>query len=305
MATNEFLTPTIIARTALATLYNTIVLAQLVWRDWDNEFQKIGRTVNIRKPAVFESEKFDRNKGTQAQDINEDEVAVTLDTIRNVTVAVTDEEMTLDIVDFQAQVLNPMMESIAQDIDGDLAERLVKVAREAKQLAPIGTNQEGHLAANTAYSKSREILSRNKYPRSNRNAAISPEGVTSVLEDKLLVAAHESGTTDALREAEIGRIYGIESYETQEFGEGNGPKGEADGVVFHQTAVTLAMRPLVEPKGVASNQVSVESFKSLSLRTVYQYNGQKKQDEVSIDTLYGIATTREDGAVELDLGQGS
>lgn len=302
---NEFLTPTVIARTALATLYNTIVLAQLVWRDFDNEFQKVGRTVNIRKPAVFESEKFDRNKGTQAQEINEDEVAVTLDTIRNVTVAVTDEEMTLDIISFQEQVLNPMMESIAQDMDADLAEKLVEMARSAGQIATITTNQEGHLAANTAYNKVREVLTRNKFPKSQRYAGISPEGTSSVLSDKLLVAANESGTTDALREAEIGRIYGIDSYETQEFGDGEGDKGEADGVAFHKTAVTLATRPLVEPKGVASNQVSVESFKSLSLRTVYQYNGHLKQDEVSVDTLYGIAVTRETGAVELDFGQGS
>jgi hypothetical protein len=302
---NTFLTPTVIARQALATLYNTIVLAQLVWRDFDNEFQKIGRTVNVRKPAVFESEVFDRSKGTKAQNIDETEVPIELDTIRNVTVAVTDEEMTLDILDFNTQVLAGMMEAIAQDLDGDLAESLVEAAREAGQVATITNNQEGHLAANTAYNKAREILTRNKFPRSNRTAGISPEGTSAVLSDKLLVAANESGDTDALREAEIGKIYGIDSYETQEFGDGRGDKGEADGVAFHQSAVVLACRPLVEPKGVASSQVAVESFKSLSLRTVYQYNGEKKQDEVSVDTLYGIAVTRENGAVELDFGQGS
>lgn len=302
---NTFLTPTVIARQALATLYNTIVLAQLVWRDFDDEFQKIGRTVNVRRPAVFESEKFNRADGTTAQNIDETEVPIELDTIRNVTVAVTDEEMTLDILDFNEQVLAPMMEAIAQDVDGDLAEKLIETAREAGQIATITQNQKGELAANTVYNKAREILTRNKFPKSNRNAAISPEGTTSVLTDLLLVAANEAGTTDALREAEIGKIYGINSYETQEFGDGEGDKGEADGVAFHQTAVTLACRPLVEPKGVASNQVAVETFKSLSLRTVYQYNGEKKQDEVSVDTLYGIAVTRESGAVELDFGQGS
>jgi hypothetical protein len=298
---NTLITPTVIARTGLATLYNTIVLGGLVWRDFDAEFaSKVGRVVNIRKPAIFDAEIFDRSKGTQAQEIDEGEVAVELDTIANVTVAVTDEEMTLDIIDFQVQVLNGMMEAIAQKVDADLAERLTEVARDAGQVA-----SEVGGEANSAYRFARQILSRNKYPKGNRYAALSPEGVSEVLDDKLLVAANESGTTDALREAVIGRIFGIENYETQEFGDGPGPKGEADGVAFHQTAVTLAVRPLIEPKGLAASQVSIESFKSLSLRTVYAYNAEKKQDEVSLDMLYGIATTRDDGAVELDFGQGS
>ncbi len=306
MAENTFITPTVIARTGLATLYNTIVLAQLVWRDFDGEFAaKVGRVVNIRKPAVFTAEEFDREKGTQTQEIEEDEAAVKLDKIANVTVAVTDEEMTLDIEDFSMQILEPMMEAIAQKIDADLATELVQAARTAGQVAGMSENSEGNVVANTAYSKAREILTRQKFPKANRNAALSPEGVTEVLTDKLLVAANEAGTTDALREAAIGRIYGVDNYETQEFGDGPGVKGEADGVAFHKTAVALVVRPLVQPKGLAPNQVAIENFKSLSLRTTYAYNQAKKQDEVSTDLLYGIETLYENGAVELDFGQGS
>src|SRR4051812_20307483 len=98
---NEFITPTVIARTAVATLYNALVLAQLVWRDFDSDFAgKQGNQINIRKPAVFTAEEFNRSKGVTTQTITEDEVPLSLDTIANVTVAVTDEEMTLDIADF-------------------------------------------------------------------------------------------------------------------------------------------------------------------------------------------------------------
>jgi hypothetical protein len=299
---NTIITPTVISRTGLATLYNTIVLAALVWRDFDADFTaKQGNTVDVRKPAVFEAEEFDRATGTQAQAIEEEEVPVKLDTIANVTVAVTDEEMTLAIEDFQVQVLNGMMEAIAQKVDGDLADELTEAARGSGQLATMGEDP-----ANTAYRLARQILSRRKFPKGDRNAALSPEGVSAVLGDKLLVAANESGTTDALREAALGRIYGINNYETQEFGDAvAGPRGEADGVAFHKTAVALVVRPLNTPKGLATEQVSIESFKGLSLRTVYAYNAGEKQDEVSVDLLYGIETLREEGAVELDFGVGS
>jgi P22 coat protein - gene protein 5 len=89
------------------------------------------------------------------------------------------------------------------------------------------------------------------------------------------------------------------------FGQGAENRGEADGVVLHRTGVTLASRPLQAPKGVAPNQVAVANYKSLSLRTVYAYNHNKKQDEISVDLLYGLKATRADGVVLLELGIGS
>lgn len=298
---NEYITPTVIARTAVATLYNTLVLAQLVWRDFDSDFAgKQGNSINIRKPAVFTAEEFDRSKGVTTQTITEDDVPLTLDTIANVTVAVTDEEMTLDIADFSSQILAPAMEAVAQKVDADLAEALADNASEAGQV----TSGSGE-TANAALREAREKLTRNKYPSANRYAVVSPEGTSELLSDKLLVAVDQSGASAALREANVGRVFGIDTYESQVFGQGGQTKGEFDGVAFHKTAVTLAVRPLVTPKGVASSQVAVENYKSLSLRTVYDYNHNKKQDEVSVDLLYGIADTRDDAAVELDFGQGS
>lgn len=296
-----FITPTVISRTGLATLYNTMVLANLVWRDFDVDFRgKQGDTITVRKPAVFTPETFDRSQGITLQDPAEDSVDLSLDTISNVSFPVTDEQMTLEISDFQEQLLTPAMEAIVQGIDGGLADELVSAAEAASQVATASESN-----ANAAFRAARASLSRNKLPVVDRYAALSPEGTSAVLGDDLLISANRAGTTDALREANIGRLLGFDTYESQVFGEGPGPKGMADGVAWHRSAVTLAIRPLDAPKGLAPNQVSVENYKGISLRTVYAYNNTYKQDEVSLDVLYGIATTREEAAVELDFGQGS
>lgn len=299
---NTFITPNLIAKTGLATLYNTIVLAGLVWRDFDVEFRgKQGDTVTVRKPAVFTAEEFNRSSGITLQDAVEDSVDITLDTIANVSFPVTDEQMTLEISDFQAQLLDPAMEAIAQKIDGDLAEELVDAAGTASNIA----SATGATPANAAYRTARAMLSRDNLPLSERYVVLSPESVSAVLGDDLLISAERVGTTAALREAQIGRLLGFDNYESQVFGAGPGDRGQADGVAFHKSAVTLAVRPLDQPKGLAPNQVSVQSYKGLSLRVVYSYNNTKKQDEVSVDVLYGLKTTRDFASVELNFGQGS
>ena len=299
---NDFITPSVIARRGLATLYNTTVLGNLVWRDFDPDFTgKQGDTVTIRKPAVFTAEEFSRSAGVTIQNADEDSTTVVLNKIANVSFAVTDEEMTLEVEDFENQLLVPAMEAIIQKVDGDLAEALI----DAAEGSGGGGTATMDSVASDAVIEARTKLGRNKLPTSDRHAVLSPEGAGVALADDLFVEADKSGATDALREGSIGRVFGFDTYESQVFGLGSGDKGVADGVAFHRSAVTLAVRPLDVPRGLPSDKVAVENFKGLSLRTTYSYNSNKKQDEVSCDLLYGIAATRPAGAVQMSFGQGS
>ena len=134
---------------------------------------------------------------------------------------------------------------------------------------------------------------------------LSPAGTSEALRDPLFTPVDTSGSTDALRNANIGRVFGIDTFESQVFGTGPGDVGVADGVAFHRSAITLASRALQAPMGVSDSQVAVESYRGLTLRVVYDYDVKYKQDVISIDFLYGTAATRPEGAVALDMGQGS
>ena len=299
---NTYITPSIISRVGLATLYNNMILGGLVWRDFDPDFSgKVGDTINVRRPAVFTATEFDRSKGIDIQDVTESSIPVALDTIADVSFEVTSEELTLDIDDFAARLLNPAMMAIVQKVDTDIANKLSATATGpggggTATIASVGSDP---------FLKAREILTRNKFPVSGRNGVLSPEATSSALADPLFVQAQQAGTTDALRNANVGRAFGIDTYESGQLGYGAGAAGEADGLAFHTTAVTLASRALQAPYGVATEMVAIESFQGLTLRTVYQYDITKKQDVVSIDFLYGLATTRASGAVLLDYHKGS
>jgi len=299
---NTLLTPNLIARVGLATLYNTTVLAGLVWRDFDPDFTgKQGDTITVRKPAVFEAQDFNRATGIVLQDAAEEGVPVALDHIADVSFPVTSEELSLSIDDFSARLLTPAMEAITQAVDAALAAALVDASNDTGGGGTVTMDTKG----SDAMLKAREVLTRNKLPTTQRYGVLSPEGTTVALSDPLFVEADKSGSTDALREASVGRVFGIDTYESQAFGAGPGDVGTADGVAFHRTAVTLASRAMQAPLGAASSQVAIESYKGLTLRVVYDYDIKYKQDVVSVDFLYGIAKTRVEGAVALDLGAGS
>jgi hypothetical protein len=299
---NALITPSLIARVGLATLYNTTVLAGLVWRDFDESFTgKQGDTITIRKPAVFAAQDFNRATGIVLQSINEGSIPLKLDHLADVSFPVTAEELTLNIDDFSARLLTPAMEAIVQKVDVAIGEAAVDAAK-----GPGGGGTAVMDAkANDVMIEAREKLTTNKLPATGRFAVLSPAGTSVALKDPLFVEADTSGSTDALREASIGRVFGIDTYESQTFGYGPGDVGKADGVAFHRTAMTLASRALQAPMGVSASQVAIESYKGLTLRVVYSYDQKYKQDVISVDFLYGIAATRPEGAVALDMGQGS
>lgn len=300
---NDFITPTVIARTALATLYNTTVLAQLVWRDFDPDFSgKQGDTITIRKPAVFTANEFDRNSGISVQNVDEDSTTATLDKIADVSFYITTEELTLELDDLDARVISPAAEAISQKVDGDLAEALVDAA---ESVGGGGTVNGTQTTPHTAIVDARTVLSRAKLPESQRYAVFSPEATGSLLKDDLFKSVDKSGSTDALYEASIGRKFGIDNYESQVFGYGPNDKGQADGVAFHRHAVALVSRQLAIPNGVSPTQVAIADYKGLALRTVMSYDVTKKLDVCSVDLLYGISTLRKEAAVQVNLGFGS
>lgn len=296
--------PTVIAGEALAVLYNTTVLAQLVHRDFDREFTgKQGDTVTIRTPTTFTANTFDRGSGISLQNATESSTSIALDTILDVSFAVTAEDLTLTIDNFRDRFIAPAMEGMVQAVDGVIAENLVDAA---EGVGGGGTSTWSSSKASNVFvgeTGARSKLTRAKAPTVNRYAVLSPEATGIALTEELIVAADKSGWTDALRQGAVGRLFGFDTYETQTLGYGPADAGQADGVAFHRDAIALVTRTLQAPLGTVN--VATENYKSLGLRVVQDYDITYKQDVVSIDFLYGIKKLRPEWAVQLSLGIGS
>lgn len=285
---NTFLTPDIIARAALANLYETTVMANLVYRDYEQDFVgHVGDTITIRKPPKFVAQEYKRTDGITIQDASESGIPLTLNHFADVSFAVTSEEMTLEIGDFTERLLAPAMEAISQKIDDDL------LALRADVVNTVGTTDGELWSDPRVMIAAGRVLNQNLVPPGNRSAVVGPATAAEWLKDDLMNRADARGNTEGLLEASLGpRMFSFDPYMTNNIAvpnpQGTGISTTEVGVAFHETAFALAFRPLELPSG--ANRASIANYKGFGLRVVYDYDMSKKQDIVSVDCLYGCKT---------------
>lgn len=275
---NQLLTVDVIAREAIATLYEQTVMAGLVHRDYEGDFTgNSGDTITIRKPAVFTVNEFNRQTGIVLQEAREGSTTLTLDKIPDVSFAVTSEDWSMRITDFSEQFLTPAMEAISQ-----YADRLVLGLRaditQTVEYDPAAVNVSDVLPA------AGKVLNDANVPLADRRA-VADTSLTALFQtDPLFTQAQQVGDDGtALREASIGRKRGFDNYMSQNIKDGV-------SVAFRREAFALATRTLPLPRGIGAGQGSVVSYKGLGLRVIYGYDMSKKQDVVSIDCLMGVKT---------------
>lgn len=200
---NTFLTPNVIAREALATLYANTVFLPLVWRDFSNDFAaKVGDTVTIKKPPTFTAQEFTGT--TTAQDATETSTTVKLDHHLDVTIDVTTAEMTLELEDFRNTILQPAMEAHAQKVDTLIASLYKDVYN---TVGTAGTTPD----AVSDITAVRRVLNENLAPLGNRYLVIDPAAEEKFLNIGGFTWANQVGDDGtALSEARLDRKFGLD-----------------------------------------------------------------------------------------------
>lgn len=298
---NDFLTPDVIARQALATLYENLVMVPLIHTDHSANFtgpQKVGNTVNIRKPAVLTASEFNRTTGIVLQDVDEDSIPISLNKIADVSVSVTSEELALDIQSFDDQVLTPATEALGQHIDRAIITEMKTNTVQVAGITPAGFEWDKP----EVLIEAGRLLDIRKVPASLRHAVTGPTTKAKWLNSDLLKHADKSGTTEALRRGSIGRdLFGIDAYQTQNIVQpavspASGQPTTEVGIAFHQSAFALVTAPMEVPPSAYG---SVQSYNGVSIRVVQDYDITKKRTIISLDVLYGTKTIDANRAVLL------
>lgn len=203
---NTFLTVNEIAKESLMRLQNNLVMGGLVYTDFEDEPASKGDTVSIRKPAIFVAKDF--TTATDPQGIGEGSVSVTLDSIADVSVEVTAKELSLNISDFGEQVAEGAMQAIAQKIDEKLCELYVDI--------PYCNGTAGNTPAQLAdIANAGKVLNNNKVPLAQRRLVIDPEAQAKLIVLDAIAGADKSGSTQALRDANMGRVLGFDTFMDQ------------------------------------------------------------------------------------------
>lgn len=207
---NTFLTPSIIAREALLILENNLVATNLFHRGHAEEFigAKVGDTITIRQPAAFTAQEFTSSITIQ----NAEQVAVpfVVEKHFDISLEITAKQWTLELADFRAEVINPVMAGFAQGIDAYVLGKATTVPN----YVGTATDPPDSLADLAAVDKKLNDL---KVPVMDRFAIINSTAKADMITNvsQVLDADKRGDGGEALRKAQIGEFLGIDWYMSQ------------------------------------------------------------------------------------------
>ncbi|MCA1191621.1 P22 phage major capsid protein family protein [Saccharopolyspora sp. 6V] len=296
---HEFLKATRIASSALGLLEREIVVPGLVWRDAAGDFSGAeGDTISIRVPARTQARKrtlrgarptaSEGNGIITMDELTEHKVDVTLDTAVYNAVAITDEQLALDITNFGAQVLAPQVRAVAEGVEDEIINEMVSATYATTLTLDETDPYNTAVDANTALNKA-------NVPRTERAMLVGADLEGVFLKSEHLNRVDQSGSDSALRDARIGRIAGFGDIYVS-----NGLPANV-GFAFHKTAFVLSMRSPSVPDGATYG--SSQSYEGLAMRWIKDYDFRNVQDRSLLDVYVGTNIVA-DGPRALD-GEGN
>ena len=286
---NTFLKPTVINRTALKLLEREVVLPRLVWGYSDADFRgAYSDTVTLRLPAVLSSRDytFRNTRGSEivVDDLTETSVPIVLDKDIYSAVAITDEQLTLDIIDFAEQVLSPQVKAVARGLEDVIATTM--------NGATYGTSLDFTDSSDSLWStlvSARQALNDENVPREGRILVVGSDIETEMLNDDKFnrVDSAGDGATTALREATINRLAGFTIVGSQAI-------DPEVAYAFHPTAFAFVNVAPAVPDGV--NFGSRLAADGLAMRWIKDYEALKLRDRSVVSSFAGCSSVEDDGS---------
>jgi len=290
---NTLYTPEQAAKATLASLRWLSNLPRTVRQDFSTEFVAgAGQTVNVRNPIsagtalIYTKANRDARAAIGFNDLTETWFPVTLeDQIYN-AVRLPDDFATFTLKDLTRQVLRPQAESVVNGLAAPLIAEMAAVVTDGAipAMALDGSNIIDVLI------KTRQVLNSRKISTEGRTFAVGAQIESALLALPQLQKVNEAGTSEVLRNATIGRLFGFniiaDSALASDF-----------GIAYHRDAFAHVTRPSRQPDGAAkSATVAQDGF---SLRWIQHYNPLQLEDQSVVDTFFGAATLDADRAVSV------
>lgn len=281
-----------IVEAAALLLQREIVLPRLVWTQPDAQFKGAkDDTITLRVPAVLSSrtKTLRDNAALQADEFTETSVAVKLDTWVYSLINVTDENLTLDIRDFSAQVLAPQMRAVAEGMEDVIAAALAgaTVGFPSQTVTFDGTTA-GQGVWETLVNAG-ATLNALKVPRANRVFLCGTNVEAALLNTEKFVKVDESGSSSALRDATIARLAGFTIV-------GSLAIGANEAYAFTREAIAFAnVAPQLPDGATMKARVATEGLALRYLRDYNPTNSTGPVDRSLVDAFCGAVSVEQDG----------
>ena len=208
---NTTLTSSIVAKAALPILENELGWVSQLYRAHEDEFSKsingykVGDTISIRRPADFTVR---TGAAMSTQDVVEGKTTLTVDQQIGVDFEFSSTDLTLSISELSERVMKPAMSSIVNHMASDLATTMYRGFYHW-----VGTPGQT-INSFADFGKGPQRLSEMAVPMSGRLALLSPADKWGLVGNQTSLYI-QGAANSAYREGELGRIGGVDTYESQ------------------------------------------------------------------------------------------
>jgi hypothetical protein len=201
---NNFKNTSLVTKIAVKEFLNQLVMGQKVDRQLDSQFQKVGASIQVRRPVMFESS--DGAALGTATAIEERAATVVLDQRKKVHFEITSQDMTLSVEDMTERYIRPAMEELAQKVETSIANVYTNVGNFT---GTPGTTPTTFLTV----ASTGAVLSKLGVPMGDRCLFVTADASVA-LSDGLKGVFPESIARKAIEEATVGRYGRFDIFES-------------------------------------------------------------------------------------------
>lgn len=208
---NSVLTTSIIAAEAIDVLNNNLVSAGLVYRAYEDEFDKKvngykpGSTITIRKPAQFTVRS---GAVASSQDVTEGSTTLVVNNQRGVDFEFTSTELTLSIGELSERVIKPAMIRLANEVDSSIQDLYKNVWNW------VGTPGQT-VNSYSDFTLGPQRLDEMAVPTDERCSTLAPADWWAMSTSLANLTAQSTTAETALRKARLGMLGNVDTYMTQ------------------------------------------------------------------------------------------
>lgn len=287
----------IIARSALGMLRSQLLLGQLfAAKSLDDWKGRRNDTITIGVPARAEAREYAfRNTVRDAivmDELTEEQIPVTLDKMPYHATPITDEQATLDVTDFSAQISLPQVEAVARKIEGYIASALAAADLSHADIDLTSSDDPW----TDFFVPLRRALNDSFVPGDSRFIIVGAD-----VEDWLLTKDESFRRFDASGQDGLDLVHGAVIGRKANFtvvGQLNGVIPDDVAYAAHPTALYYVSGAPANPRGaVASAAVSYEGFRA---RQVFDYDADHLTDRSVISSIAGVVSVEDEREQEAD-----
>lgn len=256
---NVFIKAQQVVDAAALLLYRELVLARTITTMGSDKFVgALNDTVTMRVPSLLtaRTRALRSTTGLTADSLTETSVPVQLDTHIYSLLNLTDEELSLDIVDFSQQVLLPQMRAVAEGIDTAIATEIAGATPTSAVITAAPTDKLSDLLVDAGV-----VLNTANVPRGDRVAIVG-----SLFEARAIKELGNRQTSlgdSAIQDATLGSMSGLTLI-------GSNAVAAKACYVYHRSAFAGAtMAPALPDGATMKARTALNGF---ALRFIKDYN---------------------------------